>query len=124
MPQFGLLSRVAERVFGNLPHPDTVRLQAAAIPWYGKAGDPHAARNQAGLLLQPYLVRVLGPARPDTLRARREHALWTGLDGDPATARDELADLLPVMESTLGAEHPRTVAARRDLASWTEQAAE
>ena len=122
--QFGLLSRVAERVFGNLPNPETLRIQAAAIPWSGKAGDPHAARNQAGLLLQPYLARVLGPAHPVTLGARREHARWTGLDGDPAAARDELADLLPVMESALGAEHPRTVAARRDLASWTEEAAE
>jgi hypothetical protein len=53
-----------ERVFGNLPHPETLRMQAAAIPWSGKAGDPHAARNQAGLLLQPYLARVLGAEHP------------------------------------------------------------
>ncbi|MGH3279669.1 MAG: hypothetical protein ACRDNW_11090 [Trebonia sp.] len=120
--QFGLLSRVTERVFGNLPHPETLRMQVAAVPWYGKGSHPHTARNVAGLLLTPYLGRVFGPAHPDTLRTRRERARWTGLDGDPAAARDELAELLPLMESTLGPDHPRTVAARRDLTSWTEQA--
>ena len=122
--QFSHLTRVAEQVFGSLPHPETVRMQAAAVPWYGKAGSPRTARNRALLLLTPaYLARVLGPAHPDTLGVRRELARWTGLDGDPAAARDQLADLLPVLERVLGAEHPRTVAARRDLVNWTTQAA-
>jgi hypothetical protein len=58
---------------------------------------------------------------------RRVAEDWlAGLARNPASRATpyELADLLPVMESTLGAERPRTVAARRDLASWTEKAAE
>lgn len=121
---FGHLTQVVDLVFGYKPHQESARMDAAAVPWYGKAGDPRTARNRALLLLTPgEIPRMLGPAHPDTLGVRRELARWTGLDGDPAAARDELAGLLPVMERVLGAEHPRTIAARQDLAHWTAQAA-